>query len=63
MQSALELIDLLEGHMTLPDERIGELVRPQIEQLISIPGVQERAARDVMAEIETDRSRFGSASR
>lgn len=35
----------------------------QIEQLISIPGVQERAARDVMAKIGTDMSRFGSASR
>jgi len=66
IQSALELIDLLERHIAQLDERIGELVQPlqaQIEQLISIPGVQERAARDVMGDIGTDMSRCGSAAR
>jgi transposase len=36
---------------------------PQIEQLDSIPGVDATAARDILGEIGTDMSRFGSAAR
>ena len=48
------------------DRQIGELVeplRPQSEPLTSIPGVDETAARDILAEIGTDRRRFGSSAR
>jgi transposase len=66
IRSSLDLVDLLDRQIAELEAHIGELVepmRPQIEQLISIPGVQERAAREVIAEIGTDMSRFGSASR
>jgi hypothetical protein len=36
---------------------------PQIEQLDSMPGVDATAARDILGEIGTDMSRFGSAAR
>lgn len=36
---------------------------PQLEQLGSIPGVQKITARDIVAEIDLDMRRFGSASR
>ena len=48
------------------DSQIGELVtplEPQITQLDSIPGVDKIAARDILAEIGTEMSRFGSAAR
>ena len=36
---------------------------PQLEQLDSIPGVNEITARDILAEIGLDMTRFGSAER
>jgi transposase len=48
------------------DQQIGELVgplQPQIAQLDSIPGVDVTAARAILAEIGTDMSRFGTATR
>jgi transposase len=36
---------------------------PQLEQLDSIPGVNEITARDILAEIGLDMRRFGSAER
>jgi transposase len=66
IQGALELIDLLDRQIAELDQQIGELVqpvRPQITQLDSIPGVDETAARDIVAESGTAMSRFGAASR
>ena len=66
IQGALDLIDLLDRQIAELDQQIGELVhplRPQITQLDSIPGVDETAARDILAEIGTDMSRFGDAAR
>ena len=66
IQSALELIDLLDRQIAELDQHIGELVtplQPQIAQLDSIPGVDVIAARDIIAEIGTDMQRFGSATR
>jgi transposase len=66
IQGALELIELLDRHIAELDQQIGELgqpLQPQITQLDSIPGVDETAARDILAEIGTDMSRFGAASR
>ena len=66
IQGALDLIDLLDRQIAELDQQIGALVhplRPQITQLDRIPGVDETAARDIVAEIGTDRSRCGAASR
>ena len=66
IQGALELIDLLERQIADLDGSIGELVaplHPQSAQLDTIPGLNETAARAILAEIGTDMSRFGSAAR
>jgi transposase len=63
---SLELMDMLERQIADLDEQIRLLVEPflpQIEQLDSIPGVDMTAARDILGEICTDMSRFGSAAR
>ena len=63
---SLELIDLLERQIAALNEQIRLLIEPllpQIEQLDSIPGVDATAARDILGEIGTDMSRFGSAAR
>jgi transposase len=63
---SLELIELLERQITALNEQMRLLVEPllpQIEQLDSIPGVDATAARDILGEIGTDMSRFGSAAR
>jgi transposase len=62
----LELIEVLDRQIADLDRQIGELVAPmqaQIEQLDSIPGVDVTAARDMLAEIGTDMSRFGDGAR
>jgi transposase len=66
IQASLDLVDLLDRQIGALDQQIGELVAPlspQIEQVASIPGVGEIAARDILAEIGTDMSRFGSDAR
>src|SRR5262245_9025398 len=62
----LELIAVLERQSATLDQQSGALVAPlqaQIPQLDSIPGVDITAARDILAEIGTDMSRFGDAAR
>jgi transposase len=62
----LELIEVLDRQIATLDQQIGALVAPlqtQIAQLDSIPGVDLIAARDILAEIGTDMSRFGDAAR
>src|SRR5262249_57203526 len=62
----LELIAVLDRQIATLDQQIGVLVAPlqqQIAQLDSIPGVDIIAARDIIAEIGTDMSRFGDAAR
>jgi transposase len=63
---ALEVIDLMNRQIAELDQQIGELIAPlypQIEQLISIPGVEATAARAILAKIGTNMSRFGSDAR
>jgi transposase len=62
----LELMEVLDRQIATLDQQIGALVAPlqaQIAQLDSIPGVDIIAARDILAEIGTDMSRFGDAAR
>jgi transposase len=66
MQGALERIDLLDRQVAELDQQIGACVvplQPQIAQLDSIPGVDQTAARAILAEIGTARPRFGSDTR
>jgi transposase len=62
----LELIEVWDRQMAILDQQIGTLVAPlqqQIAPLESIPGVDIIAARDLIAEMGTDMSRFGDAAR
>ena len=66
IQGELELMALLERQIADLDEQIRqatELFAPQLEQLHSIPGIKAITARDIIAEIGADMSRFGSARR
>src|SRR5205085_9767650 len=66
IQGALDLSDLLNRQLTALDQHIGELVTPlapQMEQLISIPGVETTAARAILAAIGTEMQHFGPAAR
>jgi transposase len=66
MALALEVVDLLNRQIAELDQQIGELITPlypQIEQLISIPGVEATAARAMLAEIGTAMTRFGCDAR
>jgi len=63
---SLERIDLLEWQSAAFDEQIRLLVEPclpQIAQLDSIPRVDATAARDILGEMGTAMSRFGSVAR
>ena len=63
---ALELVDVLGRQIAEIDQELQELLSPmapQLEQLDSIPGVSDITARDILAEIGLDMTRFGSASR
>jgi transposase len=63
---ALEVIDLMNRQIAELDQPIGELIvplYPQIEPLISIPGVEATAARAILAEMGTDMTRVGSDAR
>jgi transposase len=62
----LELLEVLDRQMAILDQQIGALVAPlqaQLAQLDSIPGVDIIAARDILAAMGTDMSRFGDAAR
>jgi transposase len=66
MQRELELMELLERQIAELDAQIREATEPfapQLEQLQSLPGVKAITARDIIAEIGPDMSRFGSAKR
>jgi len=63
---ALELVDVLGHQIAEIDQELQELLSPmapQLEQLDSISGVRNITARDLLAEIGLDMTRFGSASR
>ena len=62
----LELIEVWDRQIATLDQQVGVLVAPwqaPIAQLDSIPSVDIMAARDILAEIGTDMSRFGDAAR
>jgi transposase len=66
IQGSRELVDVLGRQIAEMDQQIDELLgemAPQLEQLESIPGVSDMTARDIIAEIGLDMTRFGSASR
>ena len=66
MQGELELLELLERQIAELDAQIRaatEPFAPQLAQLQSLPGVKGITARDIIAEIGADMSRFGSARR
>jgi hypothetical protein len=66
IQGELELMELLERQIAELNEQIRDATEPfvpQLDLLQSIPGVQAIAARDLMGEIGSDMSRFGSAKR
>lgn len=66
IQGELELMELLERQIADLDEQIRQATEPfdsQLEQLHSIPGIKAITARDIIAEIGTERRRFGSAKR
>jgi transposase len=66
MAGALELVDGLGRQIVDIDQQLQALLgpmAPQLEQLDSMPGVNESTARDIRAEIGLDMTRFGSASR
>jgi transposase len=66
IQMSLDQVDLLDRQIKDADERIAALSKPhdpQLDQLASIPGVDEIAARTIVAEIGTDMSRFRTDKR
>ena len=66
MAGALALVDVLGRQLGDMDQQLHEWLgpmAPQLEQLDSLPGVNESTARAMLAEIGLDLTRFGSASR
>jgi transposase len=62
----LELLDTLTAQIATIDAELERLLLPlstEVELLDSIPGVDRVAARDIIAEIGVDMSRFGSDKR
>jgi transposase len=60
------VVDVLGRQIVEMDQQLQELLgpmAPQLEQLDSLPGVNEITARDMLAEMGLDMTRFGSASR
>jgi transposase len=61
----LEEIEHFEQHIAKLDQRIEEVMSPlektALEMLDEIPGIDQRSAQNVLAEIGTDMSRFPSA--
>lgn len=66
IQGERELMEWLERQIAELDEPIRQATEPfapPLDLLQSIPGVQAMAARDIIAEMGSDMSRFGSAKR
>jgi transposase len=66
LRLSLDLIDELDRQIQELDEEIGRAIKPyetEIMMLDSIPGIDQIAARDIIAEIGTDMQRFGSSAR
>lgn len=65
LQLLLDEIEHFEGHVAKLDGRIAEVMSPlekqALQRLDEIPGIDRRAAENVLAEIGTDMSRFPSA--
>jgi len=65
LQQLLIHLDFLAGQMEQIDRRIEEQMRPfqaAIERVMTIPGIGQRTAQNILAEIGTDMSRFPSAA-
>lgn len=63
-QAMLTRIDQLDVTIAQVSERVATAIEPfraQVEQLKAIPGVQQRAAEDLVAEIGVDMGRFPTA--
>lgn len=66
IQMDLEIHDMLHEQIQILDGRIAQAVEPyqeQVEQLKTIPGVEQTAARDILSEIGSDMTRFVSSAR
>jgi transposase len=66
IQLSLEQIDQFDEQIARIDAHLFEMCGPmltEIRQLISIPGIDHRAARDILGEIGTDMTRFVSSGR
>ena len=62
----LETVDLMNLHIAEVEQQVAQAVeplRPQLDLLTTIPGVDETTARTVIAEIGTDMSRFVTPGR
>jgi transposase len=62
----LKLLDTLNAQIETIDDELERLLVPlaiEVELLDSIPGVDQLAARDILAEIGVDMSRFGTDKR
>ncbi len=65
LDSMLKHIDFLESHILLLDKEIHEKMEPVSEQITlidSIPGIGERSAQVIIAEIGTNMNQFPSAA-
>ena len=66
IQQSLAQVDLFDSQLAQMDARIDALLadhQEEVEQLASIPGMKDKSAATVIAEIGTDMSRFGQDSR
>jgi transposase len=66
LKSLMEQLEWLEQHVKSMDERIEAVMSPlekeAITRLDDIPGIDQRAAQNIIAEIGVDMSRFPSAA-
>lgn len=66
IRQGLEQIDYLDRQIAELDSKIEELIQPmatEVEQVVTIPGVDRKAASIIISEIGIDLVRFGSAKR
>ena len=65
LDSMLKHIDFLDSHILLLDKQIHDKMEPVNEQILlvdSIPGIGERSAQVIIAEIGTNMDQFPSAA-